>query len=153
MLCCLSRVWLFATLWTVACQVPLSMGFSRPECWSGSPFPAPGGLPNPGMELQSSALRVGSSLLSTREASEGSRGERFSTSSQLLVDSGDPRHAWLPAASLQSLPLSSRPLPHTCAYLSISPLLILRTSVIRWGPTLVQYELILANCICRDAIF
>ena len=30
-----SHVWLFATLWTVACQAPLSMGFSRPESWSG----------------------------------------------------------------------------------------------------------------------
>ena len=34
-LCChLSHVWLFATLWTVACQVPLPMGFSRQEYWS-----------------------------------------------------------------------------------------------------------------------
>ena len=31
----LSHVWLFATPWTVACQVPLSMEFSRPEYWSG----------------------------------------------------------------------------------------------------------------------
>ena len=34
----LSRVRLFATLWTVAYQAPLSMGFSRPEYWSGLPF-------------------------------------------------------------------------------------------------------------------
>ena len=32
-----SRVWLFVTLWTVACQAPLSMRFSRQECWSGLP--------------------------------------------------------------------------------------------------------------------
>ena len=38
----LSRVQLFATPWTVACQAPLSMGFSRQEYWSGSPFPSPG---------------------------------------------------------------------------------------------------------------
>ena len=37
MLCLLSRVQLFATLWTVAHQVPLSMGFSRQEYWSGLP--------------------------------------------------------------------------------------------------------------------
>ena len=36
----LSRVWLFATLWAVACQAPLSMGFSRQEYWSGLPFPS-----------------------------------------------------------------------------------------------------------------
>ena len=35
----LSRVQLFATLWTVACQAPLSTGFSRQEHWSGLPFP------------------------------------------------------------------------------------------------------------------
>ena len=46
----LSRVWLFATPWTVACQAPLSMGFSRQECWSGVSFPPPGDLPDPGAE-------------------------------------------------------------------------------------------------------
>ena len=35
----LSRVWLFASPWTVACQAPLSMGFSRQEYWSGVPCP------------------------------------------------------------------------------------------------------------------
>ena len=39
--CVLSRVWLFATPWTVACQVPLSMEFSRQEYWRGLPFPSP----------------------------------------------------------------------------------------------------------------
>ena len=37
-------------LWTVALQAPLSMGFPRQEYWSGLPFPAPGDLPNPGIE-------------------------------------------------------------------------------------------------------
>ena len=41
---------------TVAHQVPLSMGFSRQEYWSGLSFPSPGDLPNPGIELESSAL-------------------------------------------------------------------------------------------------
>ena len=35
---CFSRIWLFVTLWTVAHQAPLSMGFSRQECWSRLPF-------------------------------------------------------------------------------------------------------------------
>ena len=39
------------TLWTVARQAPLSMGFSRQESWSGLPCPPPGDLPNPGIEL------------------------------------------------------------------------------------------------------
>ena len=37
----LSHVWFFVTLWTVALQAPLSMGFSRSEYWSGLPFPPP----------------------------------------------------------------------------------------------------------------
>ena len=37
-------------LWTVARKASLSMGFSRPECWSGLPFPSPGDLPLPGVE-------------------------------------------------------------------------------------------------------
>ena len=46
----LTRVRLFVTPWTVACQTPLSMGFSRQEYWSGLPFPSPGDLPNPGIQ-------------------------------------------------------------------------------------------------------
>ena len=42
-----SRVWLFGTLWNVACQVPLSMGFSRQDYWSGLPCPPPRDLPAP----------------------------------------------------------------------------------------------------------
>ena len=34
----------------VACQAPLSMGFSRQEYWSGLPFPSPGDLPYPGIK-------------------------------------------------------------------------------------------------------
>ena len=45
-----SHVWLFVTLWSVACQAPLSLGFSRQEYWSGLPFPSPGDLPNPGIK-------------------------------------------------------------------------------------------------------
>ena len=43
----------FATPWTVACQAPLSMGFSRQEYWNGLPCPPPGDLPNPGIEPMS----------------------------------------------------------------------------------------------------
>ena len=41
---------LFVTLWTVAHQAPLSMGFSRQEYWNGLPCPPPGDLPDPGIE-------------------------------------------------------------------------------------------------------
>ena len=48
--CVLSCIWLFAALWTVIRQAPLSMGFSRQEYWSWFPFHSPGDLPNPGSE-------------------------------------------------------------------------------------------------------
>ena len=49
----------FSTPWTVACQAPLSMGFSKQEYWSGLPLPSPGDLPDSGTEptpLKSPAL-------------------------------------------------------------------------------------------------
>ena len=52
--CChFMRVQFFVTPWTVACQAPLSMGFSRQEYWSGLPFPSPGDLPYSGIEQTS----------------------------------------------------------------------------------------------------
>ena len=46
-----------ATPWSIACQAPLSMGFSKQEYWSGLPFPSPGDLPDPGIEPRSPALQ------------------------------------------------------------------------------------------------
>ena len=56
----LIRVRLFAIPWTVACQAPPSMKFSRQEYWSGLPFPPPGDLLNPGIEPRSPALQADS---------------------------------------------------------------------------------------------
>ena len=52
----LSRVQLLATPWTVACQAPPSMGFSRQEYWSELPLPSPEDLPDPVIEPVSPAL-------------------------------------------------------------------------------------------------
>ena len=49
----LKHVRLFATPWTVVCQVPLSMGFSSQEYWSRLPFPSLGDLPDPGIKSAS----------------------------------------------------------------------------------------------------
>ena len=46
-----------ATPWTLAYQAPLSMEFSRQECWSGLPCPPPGDLPNPGIKPRSPAFQ------------------------------------------------------------------------------------------------
>ena len=64
-MCVLSRfscVQLFVMPWTIAHQAPMSMGFSREECWSGLLCPPPGDLPGPGIEptsLTSPALAGG----------------------------------------------------------------------------------------------
>ena len=58
-LSCFSGVRLFVTLWTVAGQAPLSMGFSWQEYWSGLPFPSPGDLLDPGIEPMSPAMAGG----------------------------------------------------------------------------------------------
>ena len=50
MLSCFNHVWLFETLWTVAHQAPLSMGFSRQESWGGLLCPPPEELPKLGIE-------------------------------------------------------------------------------------------------------
>ena len=67
-----SCVRLFVTLWTVAIQAPLSMGFSRQEYWSGLPCPSPGNLPNLGIEpasLVSPAMVNGLTLVPPRKLS------------------------------------------------------------------------------------
>ena len=51
----LSHVQLFATPWTIQ-----SLELSRPEYWSGQPFPSPGNLPNPGIKPRSPALQMDS---------------------------------------------------------------------------------------------
>ena len=48
-----NSVQLFATLWTVACQAPLYMGFFWQEYWTGLPFPSPGALLDPGIDATS----------------------------------------------------------------------------------------------------
>ena len=53
----LGHTQLFATPWIIQ-----SVGFSRPEYWSGEPFPSPGDLPNPGIEPRSPTLQVDSLL-------------------------------------------------------------------------------------------
>ena len=84
------------TLWTVARQAPLSMGFSRQEYWSGLPFPSPADLPNPGIKPispVSPALQVDALLLNhwgepgnTIKPTENER--KMSTPLNYLMDLG-----------------------------------------------------------------
>ena len=73
----LSRVGLFATPWTVAYQAPLSMGFSRQECWNGLPFPSPGDPPDPGIEAGSPVLQA-DALLSEPPGKPNSKESAYS---------------------------------------------------------------------------
>ena len=59
-ICSVAQLCSIVTLWTVACQAPLSMGFSRQEYWSVLSFPSLGDLPDPGIELRSPALQADS---------------------------------------------------------------------------------------------
>ena len=65
--CLFSHVQLCVIPWTVACQAPLSVGFSRQKHCSGLSFPSPD-LPNPGIEPGSPALQVDSFSLSHLES-------------------------------------------------------------------------------------
>ena len=62
--CWVTQSCLTVTPWTVAPQAPLSMGFSRKECWSGSHALLQGGLPDPGIKLGSPAVQADSLPLS-----------------------------------------------------------------------------------------
>ena len=86
----LSYVQLFTTLWTVAHQAPLSMGFSRQEYWSGLLLPPPGDLPDPGIEpvsrigrqlLYPLSCRVTVTLLGLRESQSAVSGKESKSSS------------------------------------------------------------------------
>ena len=85
----LSHVWPFATPWTVAHQVLLSMGFFRQEYCSGLPFPSPGNLPNPGIEPRSPALQA-DTLTSYLALTLGKSGSPLISWSQNASDS----HTW-----------------------------------------------------------
>ena len=67
-LCC---VRLFETPWTITCRAPPTMGFSRPECWSGLTFPSPGDLPHPGIGPRSPALQQTLNHLSHKGSPSG----------------------------------------------------------------------------------
>ena len=68
----------------VACQAPLSLGFSRQEYWSGLPFPFPEDLPNPGIEPWSPALQENSLPFELQKRPFELQGRPMSSKSWLL---------------------------------------------------------------------
>ena len=91
------------TLWTVACQAPLTMEFPRQEYWNGLTFPSPGFLPDPGIglsSLRSPALQAGSLPLAppgkprkVQGASIKQTSENLAVRSVCLTEACT--HAWL----------------------------------------------------------
>ena len=67
---CFSRIWLFVTLWTVAHQSPLCMGFCRQEYWSGLPFPPPGIFLTQGLILHPMPPALASGFFTTSTTCE-----------------------------------------------------------------------------------
>ena len=61
-----------ATPWTIDCQAPLSIGFSRQEYWNGLPFPSPGDLPDPGIEPLAPVCLLHCRQILYRQSYEGS---------------------------------------------------------------------------------
>ena len=109
----LSCVQLFAALWTVACQAPLSMGFSRQEYWSGLPCSSPGDLPNLEIAPRSPVLQVDSfAVWATGEAPP-----KPQSLDQLPLD---PRIYWDSIRRWKSLWDSKLPLSSLCLPLSPS---------------------------------
>ena len=99
----LSLVGLFVSPWTVACQSPLCMGFSRQEYWSGLPCPHPGDLPNPGIKLRSPSLQAKILYhLIHQEAQEHGSGEPILSPGDLPVPGVEPGSPTLQADSLLS---------------------------------------------------
>ena len=78
-----SLVRVLVPLWTISCQAPLSLGFSRLEYQSGMSCSPPGDLPDSGIEPESLALQ-GYSLLLSHQGSPGSRLSTYKSTSCLL---------------------------------------------------------------------
>ena len=85
---CFSHDRLFATLWTVAHQPPLSKGFSREESWSGLPFTPLGDLPHSGTELASPSFPELTGTFFTTSATWEAQSEWLSLKSLQIRNSG-----------------------------------------------------------------
>ena len=92
-----SHVWLFATLWTITLQAPLSVEFFRQEYCSALPFPTPGVLPHPVFPAYP-ALTGGVFTRATWE-----KKEKESKVAQLCLTLGDPLDCSLPGSSVHGI--------------------------------------------------
>ena len=81
-----NHFWLFATLWAVAHQAPLSLGFSRQEYWSGMPCPPLGDLSDPGIKPMSLVFpALAGKLFTTSTTWEAQKKNRQNQSTEVEV--------------------------------------------------------------------
>ena len=106
----LSHVWLLETLWTVPHQAPLSIGFSRPEYWSGLPCPPPGDLPNLGIKPTSFTYPTLAGRFFTTEPSGKLSASLIKGQSEVWSVDGDGAGLTLRCSSW----LKTRSLPRLC---------------------------------------
>ena len=99
----LSRVQLFLTPWTVACEAALSVEFCMQEYWSGLPFPSPGIFPTPGSNPHLLNYRWILHHCATWEA-------MVYTRIQILI-----LFSLLPKIRVTVFPTQKRRQPHTCS--------------------------------------
>ena len=112
-----SRVQLSLTLWSVARQALLSMGFSRQQYWSGLPFPSPGALPNPGIAPRFCALQTfftiwasgKSTVIHTKDFPDAASGKEPTCTRCKRRDSGS-----IPGSGISLGRGHSNPLQYSC---------------------------------------
>ena len=134
----LSRVRLFATPWTAACQAPLSMGFSRQEYWRGLLFSSPGIFPtqgsNPGLPHCQFSHSVMSDSLQPHKL-QHSRPPCPSPTPEVHSDS-HPMSRWChPDISSSVIPFSSR--PQSCLASESFPM----SQLFAWGGEVLEFQL------------
>ena len=125
-----SHVWFFATLWIVAHQSPLSMGFSRQEYWSGLPCSPPGDLPDPGIKptsFMSLALAGGFFTISTTWEAHKSTIFQCKIKIKLKIKKKESRarsrfEEWNLPSSLHFLALALQGGSSCCTFEALSPL-------------------------------
>ena len=127
-----SHVQFCVTLWTVACQAPLSMGFSRHEYWSGLPCPSPEDLPDPGIEPTSlTSPALASRIFTTSSTWEASNGSGLGKSAssplslpQIVTPGKENPNTIQTAHTTSGLQPQSCPQHKAALLLSISQLLL-----------------------------
>ena len=102
---CFSHVQVFATLRTVPCQAPLSMGFSRQEYCSGLPCPPPGDLLDPGIKPMSlvSPTLAGGFFTTSATWEAQSTGDQFHSVAQSCPTLCDPMDYSSPSSSVHGI--------------------------------------------------